>query len=65
MILLWEESLRRAIQEFVVHYHRERNDQGLDNQLIVPDPTDTDPSAAIERRQRLGGMLNYDYRRAA
>jgi hypothetical protein len=65
MILFGEESLRRAIQEFVVHYHRERNHQGLDNQLIFPEPTDTDPSAPIERRQRLGGMLNYYYRQAA
>ncbi len=65
MVLFGEESLRRAIQEFVVHYHRERNHQGLDNQLIFPETADPDPSAPIERRQRLGGMLNYYYRQAA
>ena len=28
--------LRRAVGEFIEHYHRERNHQGLGNQLIVP-----------------------------
>ena len=65
MILFGEQSLRRAIQQFIAHYHRERNHQGLDNRLIFPAPADTDPSAPIERRQRLGGMLNYYYRQAA
>jgi len=65
MILFGEKSLRRAIQEFVVHYRRERNHQGLDNQLIFPETIDSDRSGPIERRQRLGGMLNYYYREAA
>ena len=65
MILFGQESLRRAVQEFVAHYHRERNHQGLDNQLIFPETIDSDPSAPIQRRQRLGGMLNYYYRQAA
>ena len=29
-----ERRLRRTLAEFVAHYHRERNHQGLDNQLI-------------------------------
>ena len=65
MILFGEESLRRAIREFVTHYHLERNHQGLDNQLIFPENTDADPSVPIECRQRLCGMLNYYYRQAA
>ena len=65
MILFGEESLRRAAAEFVEHYHRERNHQGLDNQLIFPGQASPDVSAPIERRQRLGGMLNYYYRQAA
>ena len=28
--------LRRAVHEYIEHYHRERNHQGLGNQLIVP-----------------------------
>ena len=65
MVLLGEQSLRRTTREFLVHYHRERNHQGLDNRLIFPGPAGTDLTAPIERRQRLGGMLNYYYRQAA
>ena len=65
MILFGEQSLRRVTREFLAYYHRERNHQGLDNQLIFPSPADADLAAPIERRQRLGGMLNYYYRRAA
>jgi transposase InsO family protein len=38
LILVGEDSLRRAVAEFMEHYHRERNHQGLGNQLIVPLP---------------------------
>ena len=31
-----ERHLRRTIAEYVAHYHRERNHQGLDNELIDP-----------------------------
>jgi transposase InsO family protein len=36
LVLVGEGSLRRAIREFVEHYHHERNHQGLGNQLILP-----------------------------
>ena len=36
MILFGEDSLRKAIREFVAHYHTERNHQRWDNQLIRP-----------------------------
>src|SRR5215831_7282344 len=62
MILFGEESLRTAIHAFVVHYHTERNHQGLANQLIDPEPSDVGKVSAVQRRQRLGGMLNYYYR---
>lgn len=65
MILFGERSLRRALPEFVAHYHFERNHQGLDNQLLFPDRTELRPSAAIECRRRLGGMLKYYHRQAA
>ena len=38
LILFGETSLRTAVQSFVVHYHSERNHQGLDNRLIQPEP---------------------------
>ena len=59
MIFLGGESLRRAIHEFVVHYYQERNHQGLENWLIIPMEKSTDTALAIDRRQRLGGLLNY------
>jgi len=65
MILFGERSLRRTIEEFVAHYHFERNHQGLDNQLVFPDRTESRPSAPIECRRRLGGMLKYYHRQAA
>jgi hypothetical protein len=65
MIFFSEDSLRQAIHEFVIHYHQERNHQGLDNRLITPMGGTIDTAAAIERRQRLGGLLNYYHRTAA
>ena len=64
LILFGEGSLRKAIREFAAHYHLERNHQGLGNQLIVPETSLAKLHGAIQRRQRLGGMLNY-YHRAA
>jgi putative transposase len=65
MILFGEGSLRKAIHEFVVHYHRERNHQGLSNCLILPAVSHIGNRGTIRRRRRLGGMLNYYYRQAA
>ncbi len=57
-------SLRRAIRQYVAHYHRERNHQGLDNQLVERLSQVTD-NGVICRHERLGGMLNFYYREAA
>ena len=65
MILFGERSLRPASREFLAHYHRERNHQGLDNQLIFPETLAAKPDAPVECRQRLGGMLKYYHRQAA
>ncbi len=65
IIIFGEGSLRKAVHEFVVHYHRERNHQGLGNRLIIEDGTGVGSGGSIQRRQRLGGMLNYYYRQAA
>jgi putative transposase len=65
MILFGEKSLRTAILNFVAHYHGERNHQGLANQLISPEPGHLGSVGEVQRRQRLGGMLNYYYRTAA
>lgn len=60
---LGERHFRRLITEFVAHYHRERNHQGLGNRLIVGTPT-AEAAGRVHRHQRLGGSLNY-YQRAA
>ena len=56
---------RPAGREFVAHYHHERNHQGLDNRLSLPLSTAPPPRGRVQCRQRLGGMLHYDYRSAA
>jgi putative transposase len=48
----------------MAHYHTERNHQGLANQLISPEPGHPVRAGVVQRRQRLGGMLNYYYRAA-
>jgi putative transposase len=65
MILVGEASLRRAIDEFIVHYHSERNHQGLGNELIREPDRDGTADRPVRRRQRLGGMLSFYYRAAA
>jgi hypothetical protein len=65
MIFFSEGALRKGIDEFVVHYHGERNHQGLGNRLIVPDEGHAGHCGAVVRRERLGGILNYYYRGAA
>ncbi len=63
IIPIGEHHFRHAVAEFVEHYHRERNNQGLDNRLIAGTPA-TDMASRVRRRPRLGGLLNF-YARAA
>jgi putative transposase len=65
MIWFGEDALRRGISEFVSHYHFERNHQGLDNRLIIPKQTTAATAGMVQKRERLGGMLNYYFREAA
>jgi transposase InsO family protein len=65
MIIFGEASLRRALREYVAHYHSERNHQGLGNQLLEPANSSRSNNEPIQCRERLGGMLNYYYRAAA
>jgi putative transposase len=64
VILFGEASLRKAVYHFVAHYHLERNHQSLQNRLIIPQPKVFKSAGKIERRHRLGGLLNYYYRAA-
>jgi putative transposase len=64
LVLFGEASLRRAIREFVVRYHQDRNHQGLGNRLIASN-LDLQATGAVSRRELLRGTLNYYYRAAA
>ncbi len=65
MIFFGEASLRNAVGQYLAHYHGERNHQGLENKIIDPGEEVGQVAGKIERRERLGGMLNYYYRDAA
>ncbi len=65
LVLFGESSLRRATSEFVVHYHEERNHQGLGNKIIRPEFAEFPTHESINCRSRLGGMLRYYHREAA
>ncbi len=65
LVLFGEGSLRRALNEYLAHFHGERNHQGKGNVLLFPQIASTDfDSPAIIRSPRLGGLLNYYWRAA-
>jgi len=65
MIFCGQRSLERAVREYVEHYHRERNHQGLNNRLIDPGEDVGEPDGEVECTERLGGLLRYYHRTAA
>ena len=65
LILVGERSLRRAVGEFVTHYHHERNHQGRHNTILFPEAPIRRRDGPIGCRSRLGGLLNYYHRPAA
>jgi len=65
MIFFGESMLRNAVREYLLHYHEERNHQGLANQIIRPGDEVGSSDGQIECRERLGGLLRYYHRKAA
>ena len=65
VVPLGEGHLRLLVGEYVDHDHRERNHQGLDNQLLQRPPPPVSLAADVQRRERLGGLLNFYHREAA
>ena len=65
MIFVERGGLRRAVTEFVAHYHHERNHQGLANRLIQSERGSLAVGASVCRRQRLDGLLSFDHLAAA
>ena len=65
VILFGERSLRRALKNYVDHYHAERNHQGKGNVLLLPRVNDRQREGPVRCRERLGGLLRYYHREAA
>jgi len=65
LILVSEGALRRAIEQYVAHFHAERPHQGLGNQIIAPEFVDGSGAGEVKCRKRLGGLPRYYYRDAA
>jgi putative transposase len=63
LVILGEAHLRRTLVAFTEHYHHERNHQGLQDRLIMPEPTGL-PRGQVRCLPRLGGLLRYYYRAA-
>ena len=63
MIPLGKNHLRRAAEEFMLHYHGERNHQGLGNSLIEPKDHVGQTAGEVKCRNRLGCLLSYYYQR--
>src|SRR5205809_1669540 len=63
LILFGESSLRRALQQYLEHYHGERNHQGKDNRILFPSRPEVRMNMGTVRcRERLGGLLKYNER---
>ena len=62
---LGEHHLREVLREYVVHYHAERNHQGLANRLLEPTDDNSSANGRVVQRKRLGGILSYHQREAA
>jgi putative transposase len=65
VVLFGERSLRRALSEYVEHFHAERNHQGKGNVLLFPRDTHVRREAPVQCRERLGGLLRHYHREAA
>ena len=67
LILFGEKSLRRALREYLTHFHTERNHQGKNNILLFPVATMVENriDGSINYKERLGGLLKYYHREAA
>ena len=65
VVPLGDGHLRLLTREYVEHYHRERNHQGLDNRLLQHAAPPQHTATTVQRRDRLGGLLSFYHREAA
>ena len=59
LILFGENSLRRVVSNYLLHFHHERNHQGKGNLLLFPTGVSASPTqpTAVRCCERLGGLL--------
>jgi transposase InsO family protein len=65
VVPLGEAHLRQVLSEYLVHYHLERNHQGMGNLLLQGKPAPASSHRLVRRRERLGGLLSCYHREAA
>jgi len=65
VILFSERSLRRALSDYVEHFHAERNHHGKGNVLPFPRDVHRHCEGPERCRERLDGLLRYYYQEAA
>ena len=65
MIFFSGKHLRYVVNEYVEHYHAERNHQGIGNRLIEERHEGAQNTGPVVSRTRVGGMLRYYHRAAA
>ena len=60
-------TLPRALNDYLVHYHAERNHQGKGNVLLFPTATQAKNhvDGSVRCKERLGRLLKYYHREAA
>ncbi len=65
LVLFGEDGLRRALAEYVEHYHQERNHQGRGNVIPFPRSNHASDLGKVKCEERLGGLLKFYTREAA
>ena len=51
--------MRRLVDQYLLHYHHERNHHGLDSHNIESDEEICRLTGSIRQRERLGGTFHY------
>lgn len=66
-IILGEHNLKRMLKEYQDYYNSERPHQGIGNEIIQQNEVlihSKKGEGEILKKERLGGLLNYYYRKA-
>lgn len=59
LILFGQRSLTYVLKEYLAHHQHDRNHQGLDNLIPVPDQRRAQKEGRITNSQRLGGLFQF------